>query len=178
MSNPSGYTLIELLVVVSIIGIMSLVGFVSFRGISANQISVKAAGEVQTLLRLAQSNATTSTLCNGLGALSWKLLFNLTAGPNTTIRLFCSNSTTNHEHRVYTLENAEISLIKGSSGADCKGKYTELTYLVGVGTLTFSDGFDNCIKNSNSLTITVRNKNNTTLTKNITIYKGGRIDVR
>ena len=72
----SGYTLIELLVVIAIIAILSVVGFVSINNFSSTQALKKAAGEIQSFLRLAQSNATSSTLCkeNSYGS-SWTIKF-------------------------------------------------------------------------------------------------------
>ena len=67
MKSARGFTLIELLVVIAITSILAVMGFVNFKDFSSNQISVKAAGEIQTILRLAQSNATSSTLCDSKG---------------------------------------------------------------------------------------------------------------
>ncbi len=74
--RSAGYTLIELLVVISIIGILSVVAFVNIKEFSSSQALKKAAGEVQSFLRLAQSNASSSTLCNGVGGVPWTVTIN------------------------------------------------------------------------------------------------------
>lgn len=83
--RPAGYTLIELLVVISIIGILSVVAFVNIKDFSSAQALKKAAGEVQSLLRLAQANASSSTLCNNVGGVSWTVKFNT----DSTIQIKC-----------------------------------------------------------------------------------------
>src|SRR3989344_549373 len=106
-TNHSGYTLIELLVVISIISILAVLGFVNFKDFATNQVTVKAQGEVQTLLRLAQSNATSSTLCNGNVVTSWHLRF--TSG--TVIELRCNPGNPGEFlQRSYTLENARVEI--------------------------------------------------------------------
>lgn len=163
-----GYTLIELLVVIAIIAILSVFSFASFTSYSQDQILNKAAGEIQTYLRLAQSNATSSTLCNNLGATSWSLKFT----NSTTIELHCSNPA-DFLSKTYTLENARISSI-----SSCTVGTARINYAVGNGGVTFSDGTNPCIGNPESLTITVQNISNTTLTKNVTVSKGGAINVQ
>lgn len=83
--RPAGYTLIELLVVISIIGILSVVAFVNIKDFSSAQALKKAAGEVQSLLRLAQANASSSTLCNNVGGVSWTVKFNT----DSTVQIKC-----------------------------------------------------------------------------------------
>ena len=58
--------------VISIIGILSVVAFVNIKDFSSDQALKKAVGEVQTYLRLAQSNASSSTLCgSSSGDINW-----------------------------------------------------------------------------------------------------------
>ncbi len=94
--RSAGYTLIELLVVISIIGILSVVGFVNIKDFSSAQALKKAAGDVQSFLRLAQSNATSSAFCNKVGVVdvygvSWKVTFSpsdvvITCGSNPSYK--------------------------------------------------------------------------------------------
>ncbi len=96
--RSAGYTLIELLVVISIIGILSVVAFVNIKDFSSAQDLKKAVGEVQTYLRLAQSNASSSTLCNGVGGVSWNVIFNA----DSTIQINCGP--TNYLIKTLTLQ--------------------------------------------------------------------------
>lgn len=153
---------------------MSVVGFVNFKGFSSGQVPIKAAGQVQSLLRLAQSNATSSTVCNNSGALSWQLVL---SAVSSNIALECSNTSTTFSYKTYTLENAEVSSITGSASG-CNSSSAKVIYTAGVGVVNFNDSANTCINSANSLTITVRDKNNNSSTKNIIISKGGAINVQ
>lgn len=156
--RSGGFTLIELLVVISIMALLAVFAFVNFKDFAQDQVLNKAAGEVQTYLRLAQSNATSSTLCNNQGAASWFLIFN-----STTIELRCNPE--NYLQRTYSLENALIAI----SGSGCTLNLpATLSYLVGTAELSGA---------CTSVTFTVSNIQNPALTKNITVSKGGAIDV-
>lgn len=100
--RSAGYTLIELLVVITIIGILSVVAFVNFKDFASTSALNKAAGEIQSFLRLAQSNATSSTLCNGEGGKDWKVTFN-----SETIVITCGSDTS---YKTLKLQNG-ISII-------------------------------------------------------------------
>lgn len=174
--RSAGYTLIELLVVISIISILSVVGFVNFKDFSSDQVAVKAVGQVQTYLRLAQSNATSSTICPGQGgATSWSVVFTNDA---KTIQLRCNPN--DFLKRIYSLDPAQVSSIRGSDcGSDTAINTTTrpltITYLSGVGTLAFSTTDTNtssCLQSSTSITIRLSN------TKSLTLNKGGAINVQ
>lgn len=74
--RSAGFTLVELLVVISIIGILSVIAFANFKEFSSAQALKKAAGDVQSFLRLAQSNATSSTLCGSSSGVDWTVTLN------------------------------------------------------------------------------------------------------
>ena len=67
--NFLGYTLIEILVVITIISILFLTGFASYREFSRRQELVSAVRQVQGDLRQAQENAIASKKPAGCGAL-------------------------------------------------------------------------------------------------------------
>lgn len=166
--RSAGFTLIELLVVISIISILSVVGFVNFKGFSEDQATDKAVGQIQTLLRLAQSNATSGILCGTSGGVPWSLILN-----STSIDLACGS--TNIVQKTYTLDSsAEIDTIIGSG---CTGSIMPvyLTYSPGVGALTFyAPGASNTCNASVSWTFTIKNTRNNT-TKSFIQSKGGAI---
>ncbi len=168
-----GFTLIELLVVIAIISILSVAGFVNYRNFSADQVTNKAAGDVKSILRLAQSNSTSSTACGALiGGVSWAVIFNSDA---LSIGLVCGPA--NSLQRTYTLDNAQIQ-IKGSSCATSSTLPITVTYPAGVGSLTFGSS-DPCLVSSPTLSITVSNTRDTTASpKSFKISKGGAIDVQ
>lgn len=174
--RSSGYTLIELLIVISIIALLSVVGFVNFKDFSSNQVAVKAAGQVQTLLRLAQSNATSSTTCNNLGSLSWSLIFL----DNKTIELRCDPA--DYLQRTYTLENATISLQCSPNPSICPPSGAtfnpplKVSFSSLYGKVTFPEG-DTCVGNASTVMIVVKNTNIDSY-KCLTISKGGTINVQ
>ena len=133
--NIYGYTLIELMVVIAIIAILSLVGFVNFKSFSVNQIPVKAAGQVQSYLRLAQSNATTSTLCNGLTANNWFLTFSIPKPVTVSVELGCSNSVTgNYQQSIYTLDNVTLGFYCSNSRVtNFLSSSSSITYAYAIG---------------------------------------------
>lgn len=181
--RPAGYTLIELLVVIAIMSILAVGGFVNFKDFSAGQVAIKAAGQIQTYLRLAQSNATSSTTCNGQGAIMWYLVFTSA----TDIDLRCDTATTtNAYYKNYSLESGvQIDSITGSScGATALSINSVIVkYAVGTGTFSFSanDSSGNPVNatclGSSSLTFTTKYISSNS-TRSFTITKGGAINVQ
>lgn len=172
--RPAGFTLIELLVVISIIAVLSIVGFVNFKGFSQDQVTDKAVGQIQTYLRLAQSNATSQTLCNGQGAASWSLKFLTDA---KTIELHCDPN--DYLKNTYILENASFTI---TGAANCPISLPAiLSYSSGAGTPNLSAGnptTDTCLK-SPTITFAVLNtKNPAALPRAFGVSKGGAINVK
>lgn len=174
--RPAGYTLIELLIVISIIGLLTVAGFVNFKDFTSDQVAIKAAGQVQTYLRLAQSNATSSTLCNNVATASWSLKFL----DGQTIELHCDPA--NYLQKTYTLENATVSMKCSPDSSVCPPSGSTFNPPLTVnfsslyGKVTFTGG-DSCVGNSSTVMIIVKNakKNNY---KCINLSKGGAIDVQ
>ena len=168
----AGYTLIELLVVISIMVILSIVAMVSVKDFSSDQILNKAVGQVQTLLRLVQSNATASVLCNGQGAIAWSLIID-----TTNIELHCEPA--NFLYRNYPLENyAQVDAI--SCASNRASLPVSLSYPPGAGTLVFSSNPDdpsNTCSTADSWTFTIKNTKNDN-TKSFKINRGGAINVQ
>lgn len=167
-----GYTLIELLIVMVIMSIIGVTGYVNYKQYSSRQVTSKALGQVQTLLRLAQSNATSSTFCNdNTNTGPWSLVFNQN---QTSIDLVCGTS-----RKTYTLENARIDTIVGSGCGGSSVIPLTVIYSNGVGAMTFvSQGaFLTCLA-SDTWTFTISNTKNTgTPSKSFSISKGGAINV-
>lgn len=170
----AGYTLIELLIVIAIIALLSIVGFVNFKNFSANQVAVKTAGEVQTLLRLAQSNATSSTLCNNQGNNQGATFWSVKFISNNTMELRCDPG--DILVRNYTLE-PNITLSFSCSG--CSFSFpTIFKYQVGSGALTISPT-SLAVDSSAAITVTVTNtKPDPDITSSFNLSKGGAINVQ
>ena len=152
MRSAQGFTLIELLVVISIISILGVMGFVNFKDFSTDQVALKGVGQIQSLLRLAQTNATSFTVCNGITATAWYLNF-----PNSnTIQLNCNPGGT---VKTYTLQDAQI-VVTGDSGCAIPFPLT-VNYSTGAGTqsLVSAGALPSCLLSS-FITFTVQNTKN------------------
>lgn len=161
--RSAGYTLIELLIVMLIMSIIGVAGYVSYKEFAANQVTNKALGQVQTLLRLAQSNATSSTLCNNNQNVGpWSLIFN-----QGNVGLACGPVGV---QKTYTLENVQIDrVLCGTTEVNLPLVFT---YSNGSGTLTFSSS---CL-DPTVWTFTLLNTRNN-IPKNFKISQGGAINV-
>ena len=166
--------MIELLVVISIIGILSIVVFVNFNNFSQDQVLVRALLQVQNALRFAQTNATTGVLCGSSGGSSWSAEFE---SDKTTINILCEKSTASQ--KTFSLENVEIDQVQASSCTSASPLPLKITYSPVTGKVDFGKmGDDICLTtNSSTLTLTIKNLKNGN-TKNLTISKGGAVDVR
>lgn len=183
-----GYTLIELLIVISIMAILGVIGFVGFKNFAEDQILTKAVGVVQTVLRLAQSNATAGTFCNGSGGAIWRVKFEDPLKLDLICALPIATPPVAYTLRSYNLENAKVLSITSSACSSpppiFPGYYLFVNYSPLSGKVDFyrADGNNSCINGNQSipnptLTIELQNtKNNKT--KKIILSKGGSIDVQ
>lgn len=85
MSNSKGFTLIELLIVITILGILATSVFLNYKSSSSDRQLDKAISEIQSFLRLAQSNAAAGVRCNGVGGAYWGVYFE----SDTQLKLGC-----------------------------------------------------------------------------------------
>lgn len=157
--TASGFTLVELLVVITIMAIVGAYAFSNFGSFGEDQKLKSATQDIQSLLRQAQTNASTGVQCsNG----SWQVEF---AADNKTINLKCSTSAT--PVKVLTL-SSNIST-SGVSGSFCPtGTPFTITFEKLSGKMSFGD--PRCA----SLTITLINNKNSSI-KDVRIEQGGRI---
>lgn len=167
MRFSAGFTLIELLVVISIIGVLSVVGYANFKNFGNSQIAKKGAGEVQTFLRLAQSNASTSTLCNGQPAQGWSLKFT----EPSKVELHCDP--TDYKKNTLNLENATISF---DCSIHCSLTNPIFKYAIGSGSLTISPT-SNELGASDFVIITITNSKDGSK-ESFKITKQGAINVQ
>ena len=189
--RSSGFTLIELLVVVSIMGILSVLAFVNFKDFTQTQQLNKAVGEIQTFLRVAQTNATSSTLCTNrggsIGGVSWTVRIN---SDKKSMDIYCgtnSSCSANTCYKTLTLQNVKVDSIKASA-CDTSTFLTlpvKFTYAALSGAIVFTDSStdssgstSNASCLSTSQTITFKLTNSANFAKSFSISKGGAIDVR
>lgn len=157
--RSAGYTLIELLVVISIIGILSVVAFVNIKDFSSSQALKKAAGDVHSFLRLAQSNATSAALCGSSpGDINWTVTFN-----TNSVVITCRS--TGNPYKALTLQTG-ITI-----GSSCSLPFSVYySALRGVPNLSNAS----CWVNGN-LTITLDNGKGET--KKVILTNGGAVNV-
>ena len=168
-----GFTLVELLIVISIMALLGVVAYANFKDFAQDQVVNKAIGQIQTAFRLAQANATSGVTCLGLGGADWSVKIR-TDGIN--VDLICGSS--NSVIQTTILENVEVGSVEGSG---CTPHSTfalplTITYSKLSGSVAI-DGSDNCIDNSSTVSVNLRNLR-TSSTKTFTISKGGAINVQ
>lgn len=168
MHSARGFTLIELLITISIIALLSIFAFVNFKDLTQEKITDKAIGEIQTYLRLAQSNATSSFFCRGQGGLDWIVKIN-----SGSVELICGAIDT-PAVQTTLLQNVSVDSIE-KRGSSCTSPIMVLPLIVRYLSLSGAVKIDS-IGNCSEVTIKVEN----TKTQNIkpfTISSGGAINV-
>lgn len=169
-----GFTLVELLVVIAIMALTGTVILANYRSFGEDQKLKNAVLDIQSLLRSAQTSATTNVKCNTLFGATWQVVFS----DAKTINLNCLESTNSFTKKTLKLDekdpNIQIDLISGDPAVSCPiappfsspFPTTSFAPLTGKATL----GSTSCT----SLTITVKNSK-TGNTKPLVIEQGGRI---
>lgn len=166
----NAFTLIELLVVMAIMAILGSVVFVNFKGFAQDQILNKTIGEIQTYLRLAQTNATAGVVCpNQGGGADWRLKLD-----TDIVLLECSTDdflTTPSPVKTLKLENVKIDFAEGSS---C---LIYVTYSKLNGSAKIGSDPTSCINISDQVLVNIKNLKTNNI-KSFTISKGGAIDAQ
>ena len=160
----TGYTLIELLIVISIIGMLSVVAFVNFKDFSKDQQLKKAVGEVQSFLRLAQSNATSSVFCNGAYGVAWKVIFD-----TSKLEIKCGDDVS---IKTFDLQSGITQTVSGCSDLALPFKVS-YSALKGERSILDNNGV---LKNCGDVIITLTNDKGGT--KSLTLTSGGAINVQ
>lgn len=180
MPKQNGFTLIELLVVISMLGILATFVFVNYRSAASDQLLAKAVIEIQTLLKFAQSNATTGTVCVGPGGNSWTVKFR----QNDKSKLDLTCGTTDTPRQSLTLQDVEVSSFQCNPADtticppvdDVFTPPLSVNYSPLYGNINFSSGAV-CSNTASTIMVTLRNiKNNNK--KCFTISKGGAVNVK
>lgn len=164
LNMKSGFTVIEILVVISIVAIVGTVTLANFRSFGTSKELENASFDIQSILRVAQTNATTNLKCNNQATLNWITEF---SADKKTINLKCQNSS-------------------GISGAIKTLSLGNNLQIINISTCSFPVSFNfaplygtfssPCDPNSN-MQIVLKNSK-TGETKNLMVEKGGRIYVQ
>lgn len=164
MSAKSGFTLIELLVVITIMALVGAYALSNFGSFGKDQKLKNDALDVLSLLRLAQSNATSGLKCQSQPALNWRVEFTDTS----TIDLKCqylSGANTITSSSIKSESPAVSTTLYGFTAGSCASTPTYVSFAPLYGTMTSDCG-------SYSITITVGG------TKQVIIDPGGKIYVQ
>lgn len=170
-----GFTLIELLVVISIIVILIVVALPSYNEYSRNQKLNDAASQLQSILRQAQNNAQTGTVCK-IGTLtytasSWKVTLNAN---NYRVFPVCAGAPASPTPipQQYSLPQGVAISAVNKDGCSLTG--------ISFKNLSSEVIFDlqGCNFNVNDVLEITLNLTGTTLNKTVVVEKGGGIYVK
>lgn len=169
-SAYNAFTLIELMVAISIMAIIAVYIFANYKSFGEDQNLKSAASDIQSLLRTAQTNATTNLRCNTpQKSAQWQTVF---SNPST-IELKCWEPPNPQRlKKTLQLDTSIIIYSISGSGNSCP---TGLPFTISFAPLsgTMKLGSD---EDCSWLTITLRNTK-TGSTKALKIEQGGRIYV-
>lgn len=163
----NGFTLVELLVVITIMALVGTFTLSNYGSFGEDQKLKNAVLDIQSLIRLAQTNATTNVKCNTEYGAKWIVEFD---GNKTTIYLKClepSGSIFTKKTLHLDVNGANIQ-IQSSSGdtANCSGLGNAVVFAPLNGEMALG-------QDCTFFTFTLINKIGTT--KDLRIEKGGRI---
>lgn len=176
-----GFTLIELLVVIAIMAILTIIAVPSYNDYSRNQKLNDAASQLQSVLRQAQNNAQTGTVCQITGGTSkavyWYVDLNSAPGSNSAYSLSpkCeSGSQSSQQINLpldVTISNLNLPL------TNCSSSNTWVQFINISSEVKFYDRGGMCPDTTNArleITLLVGSSN----TRTVVVEKGGGIYVK
>lgn len=168
-----GYTLVELLVVMTILSLIGLTSFINLGNFREDKLLDTSLTNLQSLIRTAQSNASTGVLCSGVGGAIWSIEF---IKDSKTINLKCQASSQTATVSIpATSLVGDVQVKSISSGSSCSSDTVTVNFLPVSGGTTFTDLINTCIGPSQSLTVTLYLSGKIE-TRTVTINKGGSIN--
>ncbi len=179
-----GFTLIELLVVISIMGILAIVSFVNLGPLREDQGLKAAANELQSLIRVAQTNAGSSVKCTPTtSGTSWSLDFS-----PTSVVLDCPGGspktlTLTNNVRICAINYSNCSIASDTcsttndSFAGIVIPSTSFAPLTSQATFTDLRCSAGSLQSSSTMTITLKKVGGSTL-KSVIFSKGGTVETR
>lgn len=187
MKRFGGFTLIELMVVISILALLAVGFFVNFKSFGEDAALKNTASDIQSALRLAQSNATTGVKCGNNGGASWYIQFN----GRSTFNLRCSTQGDfDPPVRKWSIPlPVYISEINGIRPTPCSSSFTPLgtiavgiyanfSYLGGKANFIDRDLTKDCLGKSTTMVIKLKKSSDEGALKTVTLDKGGSVDVQ
>ncbi len=186
MKKNLGFTLIELMVVISILAILAVSFFVNFKSFGEDAALKNAASDIQSALRLAQSNALSGVKCGNEGGVPWSIQFR----DRSTFNLICSISGSLDPSIIrrwsipLPIYISEIYAVRPNA---CTSSFTPsgtisstitINFSYSEGKATFIDTAKDCLGKSTGLVIKLKNNNNDAALKTVTLDKGGSVDVQ
>lgn len=177
----TGFTLVELLVVMTIMGAVATVVLVNSNSSNQEKNLSLASADVQSMIRVAQANALSGTICDGEASRRWMVEFK---PDKSTIELQClkSISETVAVEKSLTLEKVQIGSITG--GSDCPLTSfplypLTLQFFSISGKLKFlsADPINSCVAESDNLSISLEEKKSGQ-TKSFTVSSGGAVNAK
>lgn len=170
--SARGLTLIELLVVIAVTGIIGVYTLSNFRSFGRDQNLKQSVLDVVSILRLAQANAETNTICKDQYGAIWQVEF---MGDGITVNLNCEEPTSILKKTIKLDEKDKSIGVKEVSGSSCPSglpvtvNFTRLPNSTSSQAVTSFPGYDSC----RTLVITLTN--GTPNYKSLTVESGGRI---
>ncbi len=161
--SAQGFTLIELLVVISITAVIGIYAIANFRSFGADQNTKSSALEIQSFLRLAQSNSTSNLKCQSQPTTNWFIVFT----SNTSLDLKCQNSVGTSSSLKSLSMPENITYTVANASGDCTPNQVNFAPLTGAMTTS------NC--SSGSIIINLANSKGGS--KQVRVEQGGRIYV-
>lgn len=170
----NGFTLVEILIITGMMAIIGVIVFANFRSGKEEQILQKSLFETQSVLRLAQSNASASVVCDNLGGGSkWQVVIN---SSTDVIDLKCfkaEDGSDVKDKKTYTFDpGVDISLF--CPGAGDVASTVVITYPPYSGLPKFEGS--NCEKGGLGVKLTSVKDN--TIFKQFIISSGGAINAK
>lgn len=180
MMKKNGYTFMELLVVITIMVLLGAGILLQQNLIKEDNVLTQAAADLQSFIRLAQSNATTAVLCEGEGTISW--IIEPTLNNKQRLNLKCKNASSPQPIQQKTFVfggNIEIAAVLGASG--CNANFPSQNLQIIFATLSSKPTFDSpipCVKNSTTFLDFIVKNSKTSSQLTVTIDLGGTVDVK
>lgn len=179
--KKKGFTLVELLVVISIMGLLSVVSLARFGTLREDQKLQAAANELQSLIRTAQTNATTNVKCGSTAGATWFVEFK----DSKTIDLKCYTSdpavTTLQKTTTFTTNQPMINSINGQD--TCTSSFpsyaVDVSFAPLYGTVSFTDNSPTanpCFAGSSQVSVNLADSV-TSAQKAVNVQKGGVVSV-
>ncbi len=169
LSAQRGFTLVALLAVIAIMAVVSVYTLANYRSFGEDQNLKNAVLDIQSLLRTAQTNATSNVICDTQYGATWQVEF---ADIKTT-KLKCQEPSpiplpAPVTKKTSTLDaNIEIQSVNG--GTSCQPLPFTISFAPLNGKITIG-------RNTACTSLTIPLKNTKTgSTKSFTIEQGGRI---